>query len=170
MIESDSEKNDPPQKQDPKQHTTLRKKRKLCLKLCPAPVVKSLLQSGIKKEHGIERGRSGTNVSEKLQAKHIKHQMPGPVMPGSFQPLWLYLSLSHTGLNTFNVSNSEEKYSTHLESAFLISLWGYLPRYQQWAAGKRWWGSIKWLSGAMRTLPLTLATGLWGIFHPQEVP
>lgn len=48
--------------------------------------------------------------------------LTGPVMPRrSFPPLWLYLSLLHTGLDTSNVSNGEGKYSTHLESVFPLS-------------------------------------------------
>lgn len=156
MIESDSERNDHPQKHDQKQHTTLRKKRKTCLKLCPAPVVKSIPQSGIKRQHVIKRGRSGTSASGKLQAKHIKHQIPGSVMPRSFPPLWLYLSLSHTGLNTSNVSNSKGKYSAGMEPVFPSS---HSENTSQDTCNEQQGKGGEGVSMSFR-----------GIFHPQEAP
>lgn len=90
--------------------------------------------------------------------------LTGPVMPRrSFPPLWLYLSLLHTGLDTSKVSNGEGKYSTHLESILPsshsentfqdtcskqqgkggegvssdpVEQWGHFPSHWQWALGE----------------------------------
>lgn len=84
--------------------------------------------------------------------------MPGPVMPRSFPPPWLHLSLSHTGLGTPSGSKGEGKYSKHLESVFPLS--HSKNTFTDTCSEQQGKGAEGVSSGVIRTFPLALAMAL----------
>lgn len=143
------------------------KKGKTCLKLCTAPVVKSIPQPAINRHQykweAVGKAYKRPNTDNLL--------LTGPVVPRrSFPPLWLYLSLSHTGLHTSNVSNGEGKYSTHLQSVFpylTLRTPSKTPAVSSRERVLREYQVTQWSDEDTSYL---IGNGLWGIFHPQGDP
>lgn len=141
MTESDSKNNDPHKVWSKSNIPHSEKKKNLPKTLSCSNI--EIHTTGRTKKAACDRKRKA-----RLLARSMKHQTPGPVMLRSFPPFCFFLSLSHTGLGTSNVSNGEGSTQNNKYICIsIISLWEYLPRHQVSSREKvlreyqmEWWG------------------------------